>query len=188
MAAAAVARRRGRPQNPQTIVPPADVVDAVVLMDLKVNAKYIHTWITVDYETTRNWLVRHWLLANSATCRQCHRAMHLTKCEELKFDKDQWRCRDCSMIQSIRKGSFFANGHMPLMTMVEIIYWWTTDNSQVAIMLEVNVSHKTLIDWFMFCRDICVEWIFNHSVPIGGVDPVTGNPSLLKSTSRFSSK
>uniref|UniRef100_A0A914XL42 Uncharacterized protein n=1 Tax=Plectus sambesii TaxID=2011161 RepID=A0A914XL42_9BILA len=146
MAAVAVARRRGRPQNPLTIVPPADVVDTVVLMDLKVNAKFIHTWITVDYETTRNWLVRHRLLANSATCRQYHRAMRLTKCEELEFDKEQWRCRDCSMAQSIRKSSFFEDAHLSLMEQLEIIYWWTTDNSQVAIMLELNVSHKTLID------------------------------------------
>ena len=89
MAVVAVNRRRGRPQAPEFIVPPADLLDHVVLMTLQVNAKYIHLNITVDYETTRNWLVRHRLLANSATCRRCHHAMRLTKCEELQFDKEQ---------------------------------------------------------------------------------------------------
>uniref|UniRef100_A0A914VW32 ISXO2-like transposase domain-containing protein n=1 Tax=Plectus sambesii TaxID=2011161 RepID=A0A914VW32_9BILA len=180
MAAIAVARRRGRPQNPQTIIPPADVVDTAVLMDLKVNARFIHTQLTTDYETTRDWLARHRLLANSVTCQGCQQPMRLTKKAELVLDGEHWRCRDCSMTQSIRKGSFFEKSHLSLMELLELIYWWTTDNSQVAIMLEVECSHTTLIDWFMFCRDICVEWIFNHSVPIGGVDPVTGAPLTVE--------
>uniref|UniRef100_A0A914WYW6 Uncharacterized protein n=1 Tax=Plectus sambesii TaxID=2011161 RepID=A0A914WYW6_9BILA len=84
--AIAVARRRGRPQNPQTIIPPADVVDTAVLMDLKVNARFIHTRLTTDYETTRDWLARHRLLANSVTRPGCQQPMRLTKKAELVLD------------------------------------------------------------------------------------------------------
>uniref|UniRef100_A0A914UWD1 ISXO2-like transposase domain-containing protein n=1 Tax=Plectus sambesii TaxID=2011161 RepID=A0A914UWD1_9BILA len=37
-----------------------------------------------------------------------------------------------------------------------------------------------LIDWQMFCRDICCKWIQHHAMPIGGINPATSNPLAIK--------
>uniref|UniRef100_A0A914XLI5 ATP-dependent DNA helicase n=1 Tax=Plectus sambesii TaxID=2011161 RepID=A0A914XLI5_9BILA len=47
-------------------------------------------------------------------------------------------------------------------------------------LFEVACNKKMLIDWQMFCRDICCKWIQHHAVPIGGIDPATSNPLAIE--------
>uniref|UniRef100_A0A914VLG0 Uncharacterized protein n=1 Tax=Plectus sambesii TaxID=2011161 RepID=A0A914VLG0_9BILA len=78
------------------IVPLADLVDAVVLMDLQANFKYIYTQITVDYETVKGQLARHRLLYNAVACPGCQLPMRHTKKQELKLAREQVRAVFCA--------------------------------------------------------------------------------------------
>ncbi|KFM59040.1 hypothetical protein X975_26845, partial [Stegodyphus mimosarum] len=37
-----------------------------------------------------------------------------------------------------------------------------------SVMQEVKVHEHAVVDWFMFCREVCMTTVINDSVPIGG--------------------
>ena len=88
-----------------------------------------------------------------------------------KSDGYIWRCPTCRAKKSIRDGSFFSKSKLDLCTLVEMIYYWAIRLSQGNVMEQLRiVSKSTLVDWFNFIRDICIEWHRNH--------PMLGGPGM----------
>jgi len=44
-------------------------------------------------------------------------------------DRVTWRCKpkNCRTIASIRKGSFFESAHLPLSTLIDMVYYWSIE-------------------------------------------------------------
>ena len=109
----------------------------------------------------KEWLKTQNLLFDfSDTKCNCGGNFSLLKDNSASVDKEIWRCqnRQCRKKLSIRTGSFFSQSHLTLDTIVKIIYFWAADYSNKQChYLECGVSEKTIVDWYNFCRDVCVD-------------------------------
>ncbi|KAK3907578.1 Transcriptional repressor NrdR [Frankliniella fusca] len=72
-------------------------------------------------------------------------------------DRFVWRCNKCQSMRSVRVCSWFAESKMPLRKIILIIYMSVYKFFQDHIMRDVDISKKTVVDWFSFCREVCVK-------------------------------
>jgi len=68
----------------------------------------------------------------------------------------------------IRRHSFFSGYHLSFSQVVKLIYYWTYQYPQHIVLHETGLSNKTVIDFYNFCREVCVVILENHSEPTGG--------------------
>ena len=57
---------------------------------------------------------------------------------------------------------------MTLQEILKFTYWWTIGLTQQQIMLQLQISSSTVVDWSMFCREVCEVTIEKESQQIGG--------------------
>jgi transposase-like protein len=81
-----------------------------------------------------------------------------------------WRCTACEAEYSLRLESFFSRSHLRIRDIIFIMYWWAEEHSQKSLRRELHMGNKTAIDWYSFCRDICINYNETHPVEIGGFD------------------
>ena len=82
-----------------------------------------------------------------------------------------WKCSTCARRKSVRDSSFFALSRLELHELIRVVNSWSLNQLQVDQQREANVhQYHTTVDWCNFCRDVCEEWIENHSQPIGSFD------------------
>ena len=78
----------------------------------------------------------------------------------------------CPKTKGLRSGTFFENSNISLCTAVEIMYWWSINVKQSTVLSEVDISSRTIVDWFNYCRDIYTAYIIDNQAPIGGINVV----------------
>ena len=79
-----------------------------------------------------------------------------------------WRCRKVHKITdgrktfttkevkvSIRQNSWIEDSNLSLEAIVELLYWWSQGHDIATVEHELKISKKTLIEWFMYFRDVC---------------------------------
>ena len=115
-----------------------------------------------------DWLAKRRLISNSWRCDSCHLPARFYKFSR-GLDGYRWRCRACDIGWSIRQGSFFEQSHLPLDSIIALIYYWATDTPLHTVAKELAISKHSVVDWHNFCRDVCVRWCDNAQ-PIGGLD------------------
>ena len=103
----------GRPPAPITIVPVADVLTGLdILQDnwtlLTPGGQFINNLLVLQ------WLAEHRLIANERFCITCNRPCNFVARNE-RQDGYHWRCR---ATLSVRHDSFFAQGHLPLLVVL----------------------------------------------------------------------
>jgi hypothetical protein len=71
---------------------------------------------------------------------------------------------------SIFKFTYFDNVHLSLTLIAEIVLLYLTRPPPRCqfIAKETNVSHRILIDYFNFIREVLIFWAHNNSEQIGG--------------------
>ena len=92
---------------------------------------------------------------------------------QLKPVKDRkdgltWRCRkkhkiiDGNKVCTVRdikvsrcQYSWMEDSNLKLEDIVEMIYLWSQHHNLATIEHELKISKKTLIEWFMYIRDVC---------------------------------
>lgn len=82
-----------------------------------------------------------------------------------------WRCasRKCRKKISEKSGSWFSQSKLCYSDVVKLTYFWANNYPNHLCALETSISAHTVIDWYNFCRDICVELLENsESRVIGG--------------------
>ncbi|ESN93967.1 hypothetical protein HELRODRAFT_145149, partial [Helobdella robusta] len=118
---------------------------------------------------TRQWLRLNGLLYQEMICDNCGSDM-----TEIPYqpgvDGVIRRCplHGCQKRTTIRKDSFFEKSHVQLSLLVRLIYYWAWSTPVKTACRELQLSTKTVIDWYNFCRDICIYKCVDQVVPIGG--------------------
>ena len=89
------------------------------------------------------------------------------------FSKDKvcWRCSNgkCNKKLSIREGSWFSKSNFLLEQIVKLTYYWVYKCPADFVTREPRIgSEHTLVDWYNFAREVCVEIIQRDSEQIGG--------------------
>lgn len=128
--------------------------------------------ITVDEESTVNYLREERLLASTMRCPKCRELMPLVKVpENITSDQEIFKCskRNCRKIRSIRHRSFFSKSKLKLSEAILLMHLWAKKYSQNLIIDDFDFAKQTVTDWARFCRDLCVERFdrMNHTM-IGG--------------------
>ena len=106
-------------------------------------------------------------MTNQKNCALCNNRMNLVV--RSGGDGKTWQCgRPCRAPISVRDNTFFSKSRLP--TIIEFIYSWSyEDLSFKKAKREFGMSQHTSVDWKMFLRDVCAEYLINHPVRIGGV-------------------
>ena len=130
----------------------------------------------VKGENAINFAKNRELIAKNRRCNKCKSRMEIIKDSSIA-DGCRWRCKNnkCKNARAIRDGSFFSGSKLTLETIILIIYFWCTDFTIMQAVKELEVSQKTLIDWYRFCRDIVGFHYESEEVSntkIGGVGQV----------------
>ncbi|XP_033646441.1 uncharacterized protein LOC117305688 [Asterias rubens] len=119
------------------------------------------------------------LIADAPDCQYClHPLTWSVKTGHA--DGYSWRCthRGClkrSRNCSIRHGSWFSDSKVSLKKIIELTYYWAARATTSVAIKETSVyegestSYKTVVDWFTFCREVCLRVVEEKcSKGIGG--------------------
>lgn len=108
------------------------------------------------------------LLASQIQCNVCGQTMSENPVQ--KTDRLIFRChkRGCRTRKSVRTGSFFEYSKLSLCDCMLLLHLWAKNYSEKLILDEFNFSNKTTIDWFRYCRELCVEHFEMDECIIGG--------------------
>ena len=132
---------------------------------------------TATVEKTINWLFSIGLILNLSGkyCDFCQKGEYkLVRDSSFSRDKHCWRCnlKNCSKKVSIRHKSWFDNSKLELQQILFITYFWVNRCDQQFVLHELEISHTTLVDWYNFCREVCITILEKCSRKIGGVGRV----------------
>ena len=102
-------------------------------------------------------------------CQNCEEKMKCVPCKDrsdgLKFECQGKGTKRHRMERSIRQNTWFEKSNMTLQEILKFTYWWTIGLTQQQIMLQLQISSSTVVDWSMFCREVTIE---KESQQIGG--------------------
>ena len=172
-----MAALEGRPRAPAFIVDPNSILSLAELHQKNYTMRDL--FIGRDKRQALEWLARHRLVRNSFLCADCNVEFCLNK-RESGIDGYRWQCSGCKKQRSVREGSFFSRSHLPLESIIIIMYGFARDFPQNIIAIEAGgLSGNTVVDWMSFCRDVCEQWLEDNSVEIGGLDE-NGEPKVVE--------
>ena len=108
------------------------------------------------------------LLRTSLRCSVCAEMM-VEKNKNLN-DQIMFVCnrRTCRLSKSIRTGSFFEQSRLKLCECMLILHLWSKGYTEKLILDDFDFSNKTVIDWFRYCRELCVYHFETDDSMIGG--------------------
>ena len=123
-------------------------------------------------ETLLEWLTEKGLLAKEVYCPICNGTMQLTSCTD-RSDGFKYQCRSNTVKRhrtecSIRKNTWFEQSNLTLEEIMKLTYWWTAGLKENQIAMQLQLSSNTVVDWSMFCREVCEVFIAEKSQKIGG--------------------
>ena len=158
----AAARPRVRLTIAEVVLPAADL--AALHVDHCTLVLLCH-----DNKAVIHWLAQYGLIRNSLRCERCERDMTLQQCRQANYvDGFCWACPVCRRQKAVTCNSFFAGSHLPLLKLVDCIYWWSRQIQQTVAIDELGISHQSVIDWWNFIRDVCCQYLLDHPVEMGG--------------------
>lgn len=103
--------------------------------------------------------------------------MRCAICADLMIDRQEpntdgliFSCdkRSCRKRKSIRATSFFEKAKLTLCDCMLLLHLWSKGYSEKLIIDDFSFSNKTVVDWFRFCRDLCVHHFEADNTIIGG--------------------
>ena len=122
-----------------------------------------------DKSELQLFLMKSGLLGDfSGQCEHC-------KDGKVSLVKDEnsyvWRCslRKCRKRISIRHGSFFSRSHLDFSTILYLIHGWIHELPQKYMQMTLKISSpNTIVDWYKFCREVCIDILMKDNRKIGG--------------------
>lgn len=99
--------------------------------------------------------------------------MNWTRCTD-RSDCYKFECRGGKgkkrhrIERSIKQNSWFEKSNLPLEEVIKFTYWSCSNLTQEQIMTQLRISTNTVVNWSMFCREVCEVTIERESEQIGG--------------------
>lgn len=129
--------------------------------------------LTTSVEILIEWLFSLGLLLNlkGELCCYCEIG-HFGLRKDPTFSRDiyHWKCsnKSCSKKVSLRHNSWFSNSNLTLENILLITYFWVYRSSEEFVIHELSICKQTIVDWYNFCREVCVLILEGSSKKIGG--------------------
>ena len=141
--------------------------DSISLTEIGARFKY-------NREAIIAWCREFGLLATRMDCPRCGHHCNEQQAPD-RIDGITWRCmeKNCKRRVNIRHGSFFEQSKLPLWKVIGATFIWSSNAgrsrgpAQDVVRNELDVKGEhTLVDWFQFCRDVCVEHFLANPVQV----------------------
>ena len=119
------------------------------------------------------WLNEKQLIKNfRGPCDKCTAGeLHCVKDISYKSDQLVFRCtnRTCNFKKSIRHRSWFQGSHLSLETILKLTYYWVYKLPLEFVQTELKIgSCGTVVDWYNFAREVCLQISIQDNEQIGG--------------------
>ena len=77
-----------------------------------------------------------------------------------------WQCRNrnCRKRLSPKKGSWFENSKLDYKEILLITYCWAIGHPNWIAAHECDISEKTIVEWYNFCRNTCALCLDNQQL------------------------
>ncbi|GFX32412.1 mitotic-spindle organizing protein 2A [Trichonephila clavipes] len=127
------------------------------------------------------WCMKEGLIASSYVCPKCGKPMELRERTGKSLNNGfEWLCRSQSSVKeenhyvsrSVRKGSWFQLSNMDMCTVLLVMRKWFGRCPQKYAVADLGVGSHTAVDWYNFCREVCIHVLIRDSCKIGGVDAI----------------
>ncbi|GFU84135.1 mitotic-spindle organizing protein 2A [Trichonephila clavipes] len=106
-------------------------------------------------------------------CPKCGKNMVMRE-RKGTIDGYEWRCRTKGgenphdVCKSIRKGTWFSKSHLSVCDIFNFNASFFGKSMNEFAVKDVRVNKNTVVDWYMFCREVCMAAILKESEPLGG--------------------
>ena len=117
----------GRPTASMTIVD--KILTEILLKNTAIFSLF--TELNDDFSVLQ-YAARHRLVANKIKCSICNMPSTFNKYNQNQ-DEWRWRCNADNFSQAVRHRSFFEISHLPLKTVILLLYMWCFDSTKVLI-------------------------------------------------------
>jgi transposase-like protein len=101
-----------------------------------------------------HWARSRGLISVSIDCLNCKQPMAIVGTNEAP-DFEVFRCSKCHVKKSIRANSFAFNSKLSLQKLIMLTYHWMSERTNKAVEKELELTNKTVSQWFKYCRSIC---------------------------------
>ncbi|KYM95849.1 hypothetical protein ALC62_13500 [Cyphomyrmex costatus] len=138
--------------------------------------------LSYDNEKLINFLIEHGVLTNIIKCSNCGNDVNICKetltykCNKRYVLKNVYKkkiSKCCNFLRSARTGTWFHNSNLDVGTICRLVacFLMLQHPRQDRTQVETGIaSPTTIVDWFNFCREVCVFWPEKHSQKLGGPD------------------
>lgn len=128
--------------------------------------------LTSNPTTVVEFFMHSGLLPRYKQCECCEISMKLVVYSR-NNDKVAWRCLNVSCgeykkYKSIRKGSFFEKFKLPLNILLNVMWKWLNDHTQISIQNELSLGNNFLNCFFGELRKKCENYFSINHVQLGG--------------------
>lgn len=130
-------------------------------------------------EELTEFLIQHGILANTIKCSSCGKDVNINKetlmyrCRKRYMIKNKHKkkiSKQCNFKKNAKLGTWFNNGQLDIATVCKIIscFLLLPQPREKDTQEETGTLQIIVIDWFYFCREVCVFWADKNSKKLGG--------------------
>ncbi|XP_071572814.1 uncharacterized protein [Temnothorax nylanderi] len=136
--------------------------------------------LTYSQDKLIDFLIQHGVLTATIKCSECGSDINIDKetlmyrCRKRYYVKNEHKKRvskQCNFKKSGKAGTWFGKSHLDVATICKLVacFLMLRHPRQDDTQDETGVSSPTtIVDWFNFCREVCVFWAEKHSEKLGG--------------------
>ncbi|GFX86942.1 mitotic-spindle organizing protein 2A [Trichonephila clavipes] len=120
-----------------------------------------------------DWVMKEGLIPSRYECPKCKKDMRLVE-RKGTIDGFEWRCRVQSkenphfVCRSVRKGTWFSDSRLSICVILRLTRYWFGKSMNEFVVNDLKINKNTVVDWYMFCREVCMVACVNESAKLGG--------------------
>lgn len=130
-------------------------------------------------EMLREFLMNHGVILRTCRCSECDCECRINESKEI-FICDRYRKikdahkkkinKRCKFKKSIYANSWFSKRGMTVEQICKLTAIWILMKPprQTFTMESLDLTSKTVVNWFSYCRSVCLDWCADNSEMLGG--------------------
>ncbi|GFW49782.1 mitotic-spindle organizing protein 2A [Trichonephila clavipes] len=132
---------------------------------------------TKGKKETLEWCMKANLIASRYECPRCKKEMSFQE-RKGTVDGYEWRCRSQSkdnphdVVRSVRKGIWFSESKLGITIILRLTRYWFGKSMNAFVVNDLKVNKNTVLNWYMFCREVCMLACVKESAKLGGVGEI----------------
>ena len=127
--------------------------------------------ILCSCEVTLIAFLQHYkLIKSEVNCEVCFNPCNIYLLQGELFFRCRRRSegRPCSFARSVKEHTWFENCKLTFEQIFEFFFSFIANLAVNQTSFLFNISNTTIVDYFNFCREICVEFCLRQTEAIGG--------------------